>query len=458
MCIFLEKILGNRKGLRGSVLLYVMVFGALAFSIIVLGTASYSLGEYKASVYRSNQESALAIAEAGINYYRWHLAHNPTDYKDGTTNPPPYVHVYKDKDGSPVGRYSLNIIPPGTASSTVTVESTGWLDSQPSSHRTIRAKFGFNALTNYAFIGNTDIWIGNETEISGQVHSNGGIRFDGEAEAPVTSAVATYVCKPVHGNGCQNQTKPGVWGQGGPTSYWQFPVVSQDFTGVSVSLAQIKLDAGLSLSSSGKQGWHLLFNNNGTVTASKVSATKCYKGDDLNGAQDSWFCVDIKTEDSGTTYPIPANGLIYVDDTTWVDGMVKGIATVAAGTGRSIIINGNILYVALDGKSKLGLIADQDIIIPHDSLDTFTIDAAVFALNGSAKRYYYSGDMKDKLKVYGSIVSAGTWTWSWISNGGSVVSGYREIKITYDQNLNNSPPAGFPKGSSLFLISWEEIK
>ena len=86
------------------------------------------------------------------------------------------------------------------------------------------------------------------------------------------------------------------------------------------------------------------------------------------------------------------------------------------------------------------------------------INAAVMAQNGAAKRYYYPGNIKDTLVTYGSVISAGIWTWSWVSGGGSVVSGYRNTNSTYDANLTYGPPPGFPVGSEYNLISWEEVK
>lgn len=454
----------REKAARGSLLMYAVVFGALGFSLIVVGAATYSFGEFRAAVYRQNHETALHIAEAGINYYRWHLAHDPNDFQDGTGQPGPYEHAYANASGEVIGKFSLDITPPSATSSIIVIESTGWLDKQEGSQRTIRVTLGSNALTNFALISNTDVWISNEAEINGPLHSNSGIRFDGVAEAPITSAVETYVCKPLHGNGCENDVKPGIWGQGGPETYWDFPVPSQDFAGSLSSLAGLKTVAqaeGLYLSSSGEQGWRLQFNSDGTVTAYKVTATRCYKGDELDGPQNSWFCVDIRTQASGTTYAMPASGIVFVDDTTWVDGIVTGNVTVGVGSEKSAIINSDITY--LDGENeacsyKFGLIAEEDVIIPHDSSEVLTINGAFLAVNGSANRYYYSGDHKDSLDVFGSVVSNGTVTWSWVSSGGAVVSGYEDVEYTYDTCLLNNPPIGFPSGTTFEFVSWEEIR
>src|SRR5690606_34193692 len=57
-------------------------------------------------------EQALNIAEAGVNYYRWHLAHDPDDYQDGTGEDGVYTHTYQDPEGGEIGNFDLEILPP----------------------------------------------------------------------------------------------------------------------------------------------------------------------------------------------------------------------------------------------------------------------------------------------------------------------------------------------------------
>src|SRR3989338_3354825 len=109
-----------------SMLIFVMIFGSIAFTIIILGVSGYALFEHRASTKLYLRDMSLHIAEAGVNYYRWHLAHNPTDYTDGTGQPGPYIHEYKDKDGNAIGSFSLAIDPPPAGTTIVTVRSTGW--------------------------------------------------------------------------------------------------------------------------------------------------------------------------------------------------------------------------------------------------------------------------------------------------------------------------------------------
>ena len=122
---------------RGNILLFAMIFGTISMTIIIVGVAGYAISENKASLKKHNREMAFQIADAGVNYYRWHLAHDNFDYYDGngTSTPGPYVHDYKDKDGNIIGHFSLDITPPPVGSSIVTVQSTGWLDIQPGSQK-----------------------------------------------------------------------------------------------------------------------------------------------------------------------------------------------------------------------------------------------------------------------------------------------------------------------------------
>ncbi len=448
-----------QEDVRGNILLFVMVFGSIAFSMVAVGVAGYAVSENTASTYKKNREQALQIAEAGIEYYRWHLAHNQTDFQDGTATSGPYIHPFVDKNGATIGYFSLGITAPVNGSTVVTISSTGWMASQPNSRRTIKARVGFPALTDYAFLSNTDVWIGDDETTHGKFHANGGIRFDGVGDSSITSAMATYTCKSFHG--CGNQVKEGIWGDGGPEAYWEYPAPAQDFNAVTAKLAEIKTGAqngGLYFTSSGKEGWRLLFNSNGTVTAYKVNSTNCYKAKDVGSNNYFWPCIDVKTLGSGTVYTIPSNGFIYVEDTVWVSGIVNGRATVGTKAGKSIIISDDITYLAKDGTHVLGLVAEQNILIPYNSPEDLEINAAILAQNGAAKRYYYPGNTKDVLSIYGSVISSGIWTWSWVSGGGSVISGYEVTNATYDTNLTYNPPGGFPVGSQYNLISWEEVQ
>ncbi|MBI5732127.1 MAG: hypothetical protein HY982_02080 [Candidatus Magasanikbacteria bacterium] len=455
----------------GTVLMIALVFGAIAITAIVNGLAVFGLMENRAAKFKHGSETAFQIAEAGIEYYRWHLAHDADDFQDGVGGPGPYPHDYKDKDGNVIGRFVLDIAPPAYGSSVAVITSTGSTVAQPNTRRKLQARVGFPSLADYAFLTNSDVWIGDNETIHGKLHANGGIRFDGTADAPITSAKETYVCKPVFGSGCNNSIKPGVWGAGGPQNFWKFPVPAFDFNAITVDLAAVKTGAengGFYRSSSGAYGYHLKFKNNATFDLYKVTALKPLPtpgyGKDVDGNK-HYESYDIKTESFQGNFGNPANGLIFIEDQIWVEGTVKGRLTVGSGkfpvnptTDTSIIIPNNLIYSLKDGSDTLGLIAQKHVLLPRYSPNNLEIDAALIAQNGSAQRFYYSGDILDNLTVYGSVISNGIWTWSWVTMGGAVVSGYRNTYTTYDANLTYGPPPAFPVGNEYHLISWREIK
>lgn len=454
-----------KHDVRGSLLVLVLVFGAVAFTVIIGGVASYALTEHRASNRTHFRDRAFHIAEAGIDYYRWHLAHDPEDYQDGTGQPGPYVHEFEDKDGNVIGYYSLEITPPPAGSTIVFVRSTGWTVQDPSRTRTIEVRLGFPALTDYTFIENTNMIFSYTTEVHGKVHSNGGIEFNGVTDSLVESAQETYN----NGYGIY----PGVWGDGGPSDFFTYPVPSKDFNGVTADLAAIEtlaLDDGVHLNNANGEGWHIVFLDDGTFDLYEVDSRECYYG---SGFFWWWWwigdvhCFDIGTETFVQNYAIPANGAIFSEDDVWVEGTVDGWVSIGAGqfpvqpaTYRDIYITGNILYEQKSSDDVLGLIAQGDIIVPYDVPNDMEINAAALSQFNKIYRPYYSANYNpsvlNSLLFFGSQISFAGGGWKWVSSG-QVISGFVNTNHTYDGNLRYFPPPGFPVEASYELITWEEI-
>lgn len=452
-----------------------MIFGSVAFTMIVGGVSSYAIFEHQASLRKHTRDAAFHIAEAGIEYYRWHLAHAPTDYQDGTGQPGPYVHQYTDKDGQDIGSFSLDITPPLPGSTIVTIESTGWTKEKPHIKRTLKVRVGFPALTDFAFIENANMSFSPTTEVHGKVHSNGGIEFNGTTDAIVQSARETYD----NGEG----THPGVWGDGGPDNFWQFPVPAKDFFGITADLAAIRDladNGGIHLNSSGDDGYHMVFNSNGTFDLYRVNTRYCYGGNGRWRRWRGWYwdgevhCYDVRNTSSQSnrtflqTYTIPSNGVIFVEDDVWVEGVVNGRVTIGAGrfpvspgTYQEIYISENITYNEQSSDDVLGLIAQGDIIVPRNVPTDMQIHAAALSQFGKIQRpyyhYYYFPSIKNSLIFFGSQISYDGGGWKWISSG-DVISGFINTNHTYDGNLLYNPPPGFPVGNTYELISWEEVE
>ncbi len=466
-------MLKHKPSKEAGIMIVYEILIMFIFSVVMTGVISYAVFQLKVIRSTAYREQAFQIAEAGVNYYQWHLAHFVSDYKDGTNMSGPYVHDYIDKDTQQViGRYSLVITAPPTGSTIVTIQSTGYTLAAPNTKRTITVRYGVPSLAKYAFLTNSDAWIGSTEGVSGQFHTNGGVRFDGTGNALITSAKQTYSCTPSFG--CNpSTTKNGIWGSAPASTqnFWQYPVPNQDFSAITANLATMKTTAqngGIYLPPSSAQGYSLVFNANGTVTVYKVTGLQATpKGYDVAFTAHNED-LDYSTRTLQFTQNIPANGVIYVEDKTWVEGTVRGRVLVAAavlpynsGTAPSIMIPNNIVYSAKDGTDVLGLIAQQHILITYNSPNDLEIDGALIAQNGSAQRFEFVDasnnpiSVLNSITIYGSTSSFGTWTWSWVS-GPTVISGYVHTNTVYDSNLLYGPPPSFPLDSSGYQqISWK---
>jgi hypothetical protein len=176
---------------RGYILIYTLVFG----SIIVMtlgGFVTWGVNYLKVANHTLHQEESARISEAGIQYYKWHLAHAPNDFQDGTGAGGPYVHDYKDKDGNTIGTFTLTVTPPVSGSNIVTIESEGTALADPTAKKKVRVKMAPESIAKYAVLSDSSLYFPTSSEIFGPVHSNNGIRFDGLAHNIVTSSRETY--------------------------------------------------------------------------------------------------------------------------------------------------------------------------------------------------------------------------------------------------------------------------
>lgn len=475
LTVFMRKFLTTKKlGVstftrdhRGTMLMLILVFGALATTVIISGVASYAIFENRASNRVHRRDVAFHIAEAGINYYRWHLAHNPTDYTDGTGQPGPYQRVYQDKDGNTIGYFSLQITPPLPGSTVAIIRSTGWTIWDTNVRRTIQVRVGFPSLADYTFLSNANMAFSFTTTVSGTVHSNGGIRFDGLTDSWVRSARDRYEYLP-------NQWRNGIWGGGGPKSFWQFPVPAIDFQSVTADLGNIRTMAdngGIHLTSSGQHGWHMRFTSS-TFNLYRVTALDCANGEGRWRYRRfvGWYwegnvyCYDIRTETFVQQYTIPANGAIFVEDDVWIDGTVDGRVTVGVGRFpvqqpyKKALIPGNLTYAARGSDDVVGIIAQGDIVVPFNVPNDMEINAAALSQFGTIHRPYYWDSTKNSLVFFGSQISYEGGGWKYVNGFGNVISGFINTYHVFDGNLRYLPPPGFPVANTYDLISWEEIE
>lgn len=443
--------------------------------MVMTSIISLSYSNFRAVKKQGNSNAALNVAESGINYYLWHLSHNNTDYCDGnacTGDGPfgPYVHDYFDTQGNPAGNYSLTITPPTSGGNAVTVRSVG--TAVTGEKRTIQATLGIPSFAQYSFVSNSEAWFGDSESTNGLVHSNKGIHFDGTANGVVAAAVQSYIPSSCFGG--NGTTKDGVWGTGGPTSYWTFPVPQIDFNQITSDLNTLQTAAqtdgiflptqGVNVNQKSVNGYALQLNANGTVRVGRVTSQRDNGG--LTGS-----CVSHARYNSlrqsvvwePTARALPDNGVIFAADNVWVWGTVTSRLTIASGrlpdnntTNTNIFLQDDITYTVKDGTVALGLISQSDIVVNSSSDNNLNIDGYLLSQKGKVFRPYYANNTRSSITTYGGIAANSWWTWSWVNGSNQITSGYQTTNATFDNYLTLNPPPLFPKTGSFAVLSWKE--
>ncbi|MEI6627281.1 MAG: hypothetical protein WCL61_01680, partial [bacterium] len=433
------------KKSRGYILLTILVFTALG-TFIMLSLSGWFSILFTSAKRLNNSEQAFQIAEAGIEYYRWHLAHNPTDYKDGGQSAGPYVHSYYDRDNKKIGTFSLDITPPTVGSTIITIISTGRVDVSSSTYRKIKVRMAIPSLARFAVAADEMMRFGEGTEVFGQIQVNNGVRFDGLAHNLVASSKASYD-DPDHTGGSElgvhtHVTTPPnsqvtdnyVAAEAPPNSLpnrpdvflggRQISVPAFDFTGITQNLSNMKTIAqtsGKYLGNSGVEGYHIVLKTNDTYDLYKVNKQYKVQGACANKSdQENWSQWSIGTETIiSSNLAFPTNGLIFAEDNIWVDGTINTAhLTIASArfidnnlNKNNIIINNDIKYTNHDGQDTMALIAQGNINVGLVSEDNLEIDAALIAQNGRVGRYYYDHsqceayDTRSTITLYGMIAT-----------------------------------------------------
>lgn len=485
---------------RASALVYALIIMSIVL-VILVSMLGYITSQLKFSGNRVEKEKAFQVAEAGIYFYHWYLAHEVSgktaqeinDFWQAEnplgTDDNPFEDDFNDSEGINVGRYKIEVERPVPSSSMVMVKSTGWTYKMPNVKRTVQVRFRRPSWSEYAVLANDFMRFGEGTEVYGKIHSNKGIRFDGHANNIVFSAVPTYDdpdhsgnnefgvhthVSPPQGSGTNNSfqedeappsaiaNRPDVFEAGR-----QFPVSSIDFNGLVSDLGFMKNETQLghgiyydntkcgSGGNADNLGRHIILNGD-TMTVSTVMR--------YNTANYS-----ITKEDCVlNNVPIPEDSLVFVENNIWIEGIIDGkrttfvAADLSGGPLASIYIGAdNLLYTNLDGTDIIGLIAQNDIEVIKNSLEDLTIDAALITLSGRIGRNQYTPfacgsmacqDHKGTITLNGAMATNLRYGFAY-TNG----TGYTNRILNFDNNLIYFPPPYFPTGTEYSIDLWEEL-
>lgn len=482
-----------KKANRGIVLTGTLVFSMIAVTIIVALTSWFGI-VFKSSRDLLDREQAFYIAESGVEYYRWHLAHDPEDYYDGNgSSTGPFIHDFKDAQGNTIGQFALTITPPNDLSNFVTVESTGTIADKPNISKTVRVRFAKPSFAKYAFAADSGLRFGEGTEVFGPIHSNGGIRFDGVIHNLITSARETYddpdhvgaeefgvhthidPIDPLPPSDVPERTDIFKVGR-------EFPVPAIDFSGLTNDLSELKTLAqnnGQYFNESGALGYQIILKENDTFDVYKVMSLEPVPSASCQNVsnQDGWGTWSTDAVQFQGNYPLPNNGVIFAEDDVWVEGKIdEARVTIAVGrfpdvasNRKNIIVNNNVLYTNYDGRDSIALIAQKDITTGLFSDDNLRIDAALIAQNGRIGRFYYrpsyiqnsttypgctTNHVRNSITLYGMLASKNRYGFAYSDS-----TGYINRTISYDANLLYNPPPHFPLTSDSYeIVSWEEVQ
>lgn len=460
-----------------------LVLGFMGVFAIILGTlSSYALtqGRYGRALYA--REVALNVAESGIEYYRWFLAHNSSIMDTGTGLVSPYTYAVNDPEGGTLGSATV------TASATLQCGTVQWVDlvsrgtasANPGFPRTLAARYMRPSVAEYSYIVNTNVWAGADRTIRGPYHSNGGVRMDATHNAGVTSAVSTWNCTSSYGCSPTQSSAPGVVGSGSNQALWRYPVPTINFAAIAVDFSSLKTKAqtqggiyyGPASGSVDSRGYHLVFNANGTVTIYRVTGTSGYQSYSDQFGNTTEYSI-IANQTLLGTYSIPTScGVMFFEDRVWIEGTVHGKVTVVAATPSTsstspdAYLNGNITYATYDGSDGLTVVAERNVLIPLVVPNTMEIHGIFIAQSGHYGRDYFSTSwlpsqydqyaQRSQLTTVGTVVSNGRTGTSWNCSG-SFCSGFATRYDYYDQQLAFSPPPFTPIASTDYRFNlWRE--
>lgn len=474
-----------------------LVIAFMGIFLLIMGTiTSYAFQQSKYGRALYGREQALAIAEAGLEYYRWFLAHNPGNLTNGAGQPGPYTYTVNDPEGGVLGTASLSVVGNSQCGvlQSIDLTSKGTSNLNPGFPRTIAVRHMQPSVAQRSIFSQSSVWYGSGENLSGPALSNNGFRMDGASNSTVSSAVSTWSCDSSFG--CSpTQTKPGVFGSGSNFLLWSYPVSSIDFAGMTTNLSTLKgyaqasgiylsgtanyvanVQQGSSYSSvagTATKGYHLVLNNDGSMDVYRVTSTNSVPGYRVDGSGWNTDYDIIASQTYMNTFTPPSGcALVYVQGTMWLEGTASGKYTIvaadpSAGFNPDVILYNNISYATNDGATGLAVISEYSVRVPINSPDTMSIRGIFVASNGYFGRDYYDSSVgstyqsyvhRSQITVAGTIVSSQTPTLNWGSSPNPPYdSGYNATQYNFDQVLAFQPPPFTPvAGTDYGFVLWRE--
>lgn len=472
---------------KGFLLVLLLVYGSVFFIILIAFFASIMF-QLQNTQRLVESEKVLNIAEAGLEYYKWYLAHFPGDTTHGTGVDGPFIRPFSDPEGGIIGEYEIEVTGNYLCNevSAIDIRSTGRLIGG-SIERTLYARYARPSIAEFSFVINSNVWAGFSRDITGPYHSNGFIRMDGVNHSIVTSQQDRWNCDDNQLN-CSGAEYNGstvsegddinaIFGSGPGSDLWSNPAPPIDFGGLLISLADMRSraidDGGIFINNTSHHGYQVHFNGDETFTVSEVTTAPLHW--EYSSAEGSWYQTRriVTGTTNPVTYTIPDScPVIFIEDNVWLSGVVDSKVSIAVANPSStsvqptIVLQGNITYNQPD--AGLFAIAEQDVLLGIDIPNNMELNGIFVAQNGHfGRNHYTSGSLPPGYSQYvtratsvinGTIVSNGRVGTQWIDGSGNTVSGILDRTNTYDRDLVEEPPPLTPYVSDRYrFVEWLEI-
>ncbi len=487
------------RGEEGYILLMVMFILAVVGVMATTMMGFVLVNSQHVQADRTRLES-LEVAEAALNRYLWMIASGESCEQNGFSIPgasedePHTVTAdLTDQEGDVVGSYTMVVAPPTPAEPLVRITVTGRSSSPVEAPRTLTATMGRPAFSEYVMLTDDPVNIGGPPTRQwwGRTHSNTQIEMGTyNINDWITCAQRTY-----DGNDGVYSTDSVVRNHVNSQQLWDFPAARIEFDTVTADFERLRTQATNAGSAyakvapaqqNGAHGWYIRLGPANTYQVARVTQEYESYNYNVGGAQwGGYLRYEFTAGQNGTLsppIPYPPNGVIFVNDSVWVEGTgITTRVTIAASgqfnsptTTVDVNIVGDLTYAALDGTAAVGLISQRDVKIPMyaprgvtgqqgtaypDSIGNcnMTIHAAMIAQTGReyVNRQSTSGPRRGLLTIIGSVSSFLTPSRMTIS--GSTYGGFGAGANDYDPFLLHTPPPSFPTVGSYQLLDWQEL-
>jgi len=482
---FINKKIETEKGV---IITMVLVFSSI-FILILTGLLGYILIQFKNTERLSCKEQAFHIAESGIKYYKWYLAHtleglSELEQAEFWANeetigyPDPYLKNFYDQYGTIIGEFQIEITPPLPGGNSVVIESSGWSNKYPEMKRTIRTRRRKPSWGEYVLLINHRANLPEGMVIKGRAHSNEDLRVDGLIYNLATAS------ETIHSDPTtEEEIEPGVWTTKEPANVFlggrEDDVPTIDFNALLGKMNTMKtLTQGTDyyLPPPEKHCWPFswfclieLWDPSGYIVELKNNSTiDIYKTEGISFF--GWILPVFGNSNLMGNYIWPENRLLFSEATIWTKGEIgpnqitiavanlSGVDLPGINNLADIIIQDDIIYS--DDEAVVGLIAQDNIMIDkYAGNPNLEINAALVAKEGQIGREDF-GNPLGTLIVNGSIAANYLgefgdeycfWAWCW-------VAGFDNIELNYDNNLLYNSPPYFPTEENYKTDMWEEIE